>query len=142
MRFVEPATGGRWLRVLRVPDRNDFRVYLYLRGPRPDFAGVSLNRYEQLLLDYIQSQPDESDFWEVQVKALQDSHPAHLARVHELNRLLWAYFVERGGSVPSFAEITGTGDTAISMRNLAEFLIERWSPRPRRRSGIKPGGPA
>lgn len=110
-------------------------VCLYLGPPTTDFSGVSLNRYEQLLLDYVQSHPDESDYWEVQVRALEDSHPAHLTRVHELNRLLWAYFVERGGSVPQFGDIFNReGDAVISMRNLAEYLIERWTPPPRRGS--------
>lgn len=110
-------------------------VCLYLDRLTPDFAGVSLNRYEQLLLDYVQVNPDECDYWEVQVRALQDSHPAHLDRVLELNRLLWAYFIERGGSVPPFVDILSReGDAVISMRNLAEFLIERWTPRPRKRS--------
>ena len=135
MRYVEPATGGHRLRVLHVPDRRKRAVYLYLGSPTIDFAGVSLNRYEQLLLDYVQSHPDESDYWEVQVRALEDSHPAQLARVHELNRLLWAYFVERGGSVAQFGDIfSREGDAVISMRNLAEYLIERWTPPPRRGS--------
>lgn len=96
---------------------------------------MSLNRYEQLLLDYVQSHPDESDYWEVQVLALQDTQPAHLARVHELNRLLWAYFVERGSSVARFGDIFAReGNAVISMRNLAEYLIERWTPPSRKRS--------
>jgi len=90
---------------------------------------VSLNRYEQMLLDYVRDHQDESDYWQGIVRDLGRTHPDRAGRSQELNRLLWAYFRERAGHVPPFSDVFNReGQAAISMRNLAEYLIERWTP--------------
>lgn len=102
---------------------------LYLLPVRGNRLDMSLNRYEQMLLDYVHAHPDETDFWQQQVEALRLSHPVHNRRVEELSRRLWEYSLERGRHVPGLASVfTREGPVTISMRNLAEYLIERWSP--------------
>ena len=93
---------------------------------------MSLNRYEQLLLDYVRDHQDESDYWQGIVRDLGATHPGRIGQVQELNRLLWAYFRERAGHVPPFSDVfKREGQAVISMRNLAEYLIERWTPKTR-----------
>ena len=128
MRFIGPATGGQPVAgspfVGGSPEKP-----LYLRRNQDKRLRVSLNRYEQMLLDYVHEHPDETDFWRNQVTALRESYPEHTRRVEELNRMLWSYYAERGRHVPRFATVfSREGRATISMRNLAEYLIERWSP--------------
>ena len=90
---------------------------------------MSLNRYEQMLLDYVRDHQDESDYWQGIVRDLGHTHPGRIGRVQELNRLLWSYFRERADHAPPFSDVfSREGQAAISMRNLAEYLIERWTP--------------
>lgn len=85
-----------------------------------------------MLLDYVREHQDESDYWEGIVRDLGHTHPGRIGRVQELNRLLWAYFRERAGQVPPFSDVFNLeGPAVISMRNLAEYLIERWTPKTR-----------
>ena len=94
-----------------------------------DLRGVSLNRYEQILLDYFRDNQDESDYWQVVARDLGHSHPNQIARVQELSRLLWAYFRERADHVAPFSHVFNReGQSVISMHNLAHYLIERWTP--------------
>jgi len=93
------------------------------------FPPVSLNRYEQMLLDYVRDHQDESDHWRNIVRDLRHTHPGRTVRSQELNRLLWAYFQERAAHVPPFSGVfKREGQAVISMQNLAEYLIDRWTP--------------
>lgn len=97
-------------------------------------AGVSLNRSEQQLFDYVQKHPEELRFWVDKVRAIGASADPHAAEVG-LEAELWAYYKERSGVVPSFrAQAAHEGLTRVSLRNLAGHLLRLWGPpRPRRR---------
>ena len=97
---------------------------------------MSLNRCEQRVYDYIQSQADEGQFWKQKVQKIcvaagQDPHVAAM----QLEGELWRYYIERSEVVPRFREAARIeGLQRTSMRNLAELLIRLWTePRPRKK---------
>jgi hypothetical protein len=96
---------------------------------------MSLNRYEQILYDYISAHPEENRFWQDKVRAAA-GEAVRPAAAAGLNQELWDYFVERSGHVPPFSEIASReGLARISMMNLAEFLLSQWAPpQPKRAS--------
>jgi hypothetical protein len=93
---------------------------------------MSLNRPEQQVLDYIQRNPEERQYWQHKVRAAAsaeaDTHAASLA----LDAQLWAYVQERAGVVAEFRQYgvaAGKGPAKrISLRNLAEYLLRMWLP--------------
>jgi hypothetical protein len=99
---------------------------------------MSLNRFEQQVLDYIQRNPEERHYWEQKVRAVAaaegDVHAASLA----LDAGLWDYVQERARVVAEFREYGPPPGRAvakrISLRNLAEYWLRMWAP-PKR---IKP----
>ncbi len=89
---------------------------------------MSLNRCEQQLFDYVQSKPDERQFWEHKVRVVSatcvDKYEASL----RLDAALWEYLRERASVVPVLRAELGKAGAAgrVSMRNLAEYLLRLW----------------
>jgi hypothetical protein len=99
---------------------------------------VSLNRSEQRIFDYLQSQVDERHFWVGKVqKTLRDLGGDTDAAVRRLENDLWSYYLERSAVAHPFREAAKTeGLHRTSMKNLAELLLRLWvEPKP------KPGKP-
>jgi hypothetical protein len=92
---------------------------------------MSLNRYEQIMFDYWERQPDESRHWKAKVAEMsrRAAEPGEAAR--SLERSLWEYFVERAQHVPAFRELNAGGLRRVSLLNLAEHLMRLWGPPPK-----------
>jgi hypothetical protein len=92
---------------------------------------MSLNRSEQLVFDYLQTQPDELRHWKnVVLGAAKRSPTLHLAANH-LDHELWDYFRERAEVTEPFrSAVRHQGPTRTSMKNLAELLLRLWAPAP------------
>lgn len=95
---------------------------------------MSLNRSEQRVFDYFQSQVDERQFWIGKVQKTSracGNNSGEAVRVLESD--LWSYYLERSAVVRPFreaAQIEGLQRT--SMKNLAELLLRLWvEPRPK-----------
>ncbi len=95
------------------------------------FYGMSLNRYEQALGDYISRQAEERRHWQQKVAdaTRQLADPAATSR--SLERDLWDYFAERSRHVPALRDLNDGGMRRVSMQNLAEYLVRLWGPAPR-----------
>jgi len=96
---------------------------------------MSLNRYEQVLFDYWEKQPDEKRHWQDKVLALTratEGTAGLLAR--QLERELWAHLVERSQHVPALRNLRLDSVHRVSLLNLAEHVIRLWGPprKPRR----------
>lgn len=92
------------------------------------FYGMSLNRYEQALCDYISRQAEERRHWQQKV-ADATRRPADPATVsHSLERDLWDYFTERSRQVPALRDLNAGGLRRVSLQNLAEYLLRLWGP--------------
>jgi hypothetical protein len=95
------------------------------------FYGMSLNRYEQALCDYISRQAEERRHW--QQKVAETTHrpadPAATSRL--LERELWDYFAERSQHVAGLCDLNAGGLRRVSMQNLAEYLVRLWGPPPK-----------
>ena len=92
---------------------------------------MSLNRSEQLVLDYFQSHPDERHHWQNKVrKTAAESSDIHLA-ANRLDGELWRYYEERSAVAAPFRELAQReGLRRVSMKNLAEYLLRLWAPSP------------
>ncbi|MBI2498216.1 MAG: hypothetical protein HYV75_10015 [Opitutae bacterium] len=99
---------------------------------------MSLNRYEQSLFSYWDSQPDERRHWHGKVLEATRvaSPPGETARA--LERELWDYFVERSTHVPHLRELSHGGLRRVSFLNLAEHIIRLWGPPPKPRKSPDP----
>jgi hypothetical protein len=99
---------------------------------------MSLNRYEQLMFDYWEMQPDERRHWQAKVAAATQgaAEPGEVARA--LERELWEYFVERAQHVARFRELDTGGLRRVSLLNLADHVIRLWGPppKPKKPSGL------
>ena len=95
---------------------------------------MSLNRYEQTIFDYWESQPDEYRHWHDKVAAAARGigPPGEMARA--LERELWDYFVERSQHVARLRELNSDGLRRVSLLNLAEHVIRLWSPPPKQKN--------
>lgn len=94
---------------------------------------MSLNRYEQLLHDYIESLPEERRFWLERVLEVEQSNRRRETAALILNAELWEYFEERSRHEPEFAQVFDAGGGKLSMLNLAEYLLRMWAA-PRNKS--------
>jgi NurA-like 5'-3' nuclease len=96
--------------------------------------GVSLNRSEQQLFEYIEANLEERHFWEYKVRAFDAKFSDRSETARQIERELWRYFVERSTVVPRFKEIAAReGVRRVSLQNLSEYLMRRWlAPRPKR----------
>jgi hypothetical protein len=95
------------------------------------FYGMSLNRYEQALCDYLNRQAEERRHWQQKVidATRRPADPAATSRF--LERDLWDYFVERSRQVPALRDLNAGGLRRVSMQNLAEYLLRVWGPPPK-----------
>jgi hypothetical protein len=90
---------------------------------------MSLNRSEQMTLDYVLSHADERHYWQDKVRSIEKaSSDIHAAAV-ALDIELWYYFSERSSVVEPFKSAAERdGLRRISMRSLAEYWIRLWTP--------------
>jgi hypothetical protein len=98
---------------------------------------MSLNRSEQRVFDYLQSQVDERHFWigKVQKTSHHFRDNPDLA-VRALENDLWSYYLERSAVARPFREaVQVEGLQRTSMKNLAELLLRLWvEPKPKAKS--------
>ena len=100
---------------------------------------MSLNRSEQRVFDYLQSQVDERHFWTAKVqKTSRDCGDNFVEAVRLLENDLWSYYLERSAVVRPFREAARTeGLQRTSMKNLAELLLRLWvEPRPKPKRSV------
>jgi len=96
---------------------------------------MSLNRCEQRIFDYVQSHPEERQFWQGKVRAAAKAERDDFTVVARLEPELWRYHEERSGVVPALREAArADGPGRTSMKNLAELLLRLWvEPRPKKK---------
>jgi hypothetical protein len=97
---------------------------------------MSLNRSEQRVYDYFQSQADERHFWISKVqKIAREKSNDQTAVVRLLENELWSYYLERSAVAAPFREAARSeGLQRTSMKNLAELLVRLWvEPVPKRK---------
>ena len=108
---------------------------------RCNVRGMSVNRTERALFDYIENHIEERQFWQGKVRELmresRDDHANSSALAGELGR----YFHERGsvGALP-VQVIEGEGLGNIGFRSLAEHLMRIWGPVRPPRTASRPRG--
>ena len=88
--------------------------------------GVSLNRYEQAIFEYLQSHPEEGRHWEnkVATRAARGELRASI-----LAEELWDYVRERSVHTQPFRDWAARGGVQrSSLLNLAEYMIRLWGP--------------
>jgi hypothetical protein len=96
---------------------------------------MSLNSSERMVFDYVQTHPEERQYWVEKVRktsaACADDHSAAAA----LEPDLWRYFEERSAVASPFKDAARhQGVRRTSMKNLAEHLLRLWTePRPKKR---------
>jgi hypothetical protein len=89
---------------------------------------MSLNRSEQRVFDYFQSQVDERHFWKSKVqKIAREVADDRNAAARLLENDLWRYYLERSEVAAPFREAARIeGLQRTSMKNLAELLLRLW----------------
>jgi hypothetical protein len=94
---------------------------------------MSLNRFEQVVFDYLKGHADERQYWQDKVRHIVSDSVGLPKAVSRLDGEFWRYFEERSSVVPAFSEMRQTpGLRRVSMTNLAELLVRLWTePRPR-----------
>ncbi len=105
-------------------------------GSRPRrLAGMSLNRCEQRVFDYLERHRDERQFWQDKVRSAAKISPDHHVAAAQLAGELWRYYEERSAVASPFREaLRVEGLQKTSMKNLAELLLRLWvEPRPRKK---------
>lgn len=90
---------------------------------------MSLNSAEQMVFDYMQSHPEERQYWVAKVQStlagVKDDYYAAAAR---LAVDLRSYFEERSAVASPFRELAQRqGVPRVSMKNLAEYLLRLWT---------------
>lgn len=89
---------------------------------------MSFNKYEQLLHDYIEDQPEEKRYWVAHVSDLEKARRRREETVMKLNAALWEYFEERSLHESPFKEfVQYEGSGRISMLNLSEYWLRMWT---------------
>jgi hypothetical protein len=101
---------------------------------------MSLNKYEQRLLDYLGQNPEELRHWQARVAEVvrggDAGDPGRSART--LERELWDYFVERSAHVGRLRELHAGGLRRVSLQNLSEHLLRLFGPPVRPREASRP----
>lgn len=95
---------------------------------------MSLNRSEQRVFDYLQSQVDERQFWVGKVQKTSREFGSNSdGAVRVLENDLWSYYEERSAVARPFREaVQVEGLQRTSMKNLAELLLRLWvEPKPK-----------
>jgi hypothetical protein len=91
--------------------------------------GMSLNRSEQMILDFVQSHADERQFWQDKVRSVSRGAQNHFDAVTALEPELWAYYAERSRYTEPFkGTVLREGLRRISMKSLAEHWVRLWAP--------------
>jgi len=92
---------------------------------------MSLNRYESLLLGYLENHPEEKRYWEGRVREVAGRKVSRSQSAQDLNSMFWDYFEERSRHQSPFREVaTHENMQKISMLNLSEYLMRMWAPVP------------
>jgi len=98
-------------------------------------AGMSLNRTEQRVFDYLKRHVGEGQFWQEKVRGIAKKAENDHVAAARLEPELWRYYLERSAVAEPFKEaarVEGLGRT--SMKNLAELLLRQWAePRPKKK---------
>ena len=104
-------------------------------------GGVSLNRTEQRVFDYILGHPEERQYWLNKVQSIAATGDPHVA-ASRLEAELWHYYKERSAVVPGFRDaVAREGLGRTSMKNLAEHFLRLWvAPKPKKPA--PPGSPS
>jgi len=90
---------------------------------------MSLNRYERILMDYLENHAEEKRYWEARVLEIDRRGGRRESKVLDLNSSLWEYFEERSRFESPFRELViHEGSKKISMLNLSEYLLRMWTP--------------
>lgn len=101
---------------------------------------MSLNRYEQTLLTYIEHHPEEGRFWRQKLQELVGERAGDtLGAAGDLERALWEYYVERSQQVAALRDLNTGGLRRVSLRNLADYLLRVWGPPPKPKRPALPG---
>ncbi len=105
---------------------------------------MSLNRFEQILYDYVKGHAEERQYWHDKVRAIVAESIDTPSGVARIDSELWRYYEERSSVVPAFG---GTerdpGPRRTSMKNLAELLVRLWTePKSRKPGTTDPETPA
>lgn len=96
---------------------------------------MSLNRSEQMVLDYLQSHSEERHYWLEKVRRTSASSADEHEAASILEREFWNYFEERSTVAEPFKGVAHReGIRRTSMRNLAEYVLRLWAPRPKKKS--------
>jgi len=97
-------------------------------------GGVSLNRTEQRIFDYIGGHPEERQYWQNKVQNIAAAEVDPHAAAHRLEADLWHYYKERSAVVPDFRDaVAREGLGRTSMKNLAEHFMRLWvAPKPKK----------
>jgi len=113
---------------------------LVIVGPGLTFGGVSLNRSEHQLFEYIETNRDERHFWEYKVRDFAAKFADLSQAASVIDGELWRYYVERAGVVPALKSMAEReGLRRMSMRNLAEYMLRLWvAPRPKKQRAELP----
>lgn len=103
---------------------------------------MSLNSSEQMVFDYVQSNPEERHYWLAKVQKTAAAAPDDHAAASRLELELWQYFEERSQVAEPFRSAARrVGVRRTSMRNLAEHLLRLWvEPRPKKRPSREASG--
>ena len=111
------------------------RFYCCFAAGRPQVGRVSLNRSEQRMFDYLQSNRDEGHYWRQKVQTIAAGAESESAGLCRLEGELWRYYTERSAVASPFKEAArNEGLQRTSMRTLAELLVRLWiEPRARKR---------
>ena len=89
---------------------------------------MSLNRFEQLVFDYLRGHADERQYWQDKVRRIVTQAESVHQAAAQLDGEFWRYFEERSGSVPTFkAMMSPPAPKRVSMTNLSELLIRLWT---------------
>jgi hypothetical protein len=94
---------------------------------------MSLNRAEQRLFDYIQSRTEEVRYWRERVLEIDRQPVTRETLSRQLADDLSSYFEERSRHEVELRQEAGEAPRRVSLRNLAEYLLNTWPPpRPKR----------
>ena len=105
---------------------------------RDTLSGMSLNRCEQRVFDYLQRHPEERQYWQGKFQRAAKVTTAEHVVVEQLEPELWRYYEERSAVAAVFKEAAQhEGVRRTSMKNLAELLLRLWiEPRPKKKTAV------
>lgn len=94
---------------------------------------MSLNRYERMLCDYVESRTEERRYWESRVGECARDFRRREEAALRLNAMLWDYFEERARHESPFRDVFSfEGGEKVSLLNLSEYWLRLWAPPPKK----------